>query len=50
MESKYFISHIFEIKLFHYKDMADLHYKLLDILSLICCNGDYDCFCNKCQG
>ena len=43
MESKYFNSHVFEIKLYHYKDIADLHYKLLKILLLICYNRDY-CF------
>ena len=50
MESKYFNSHVFEIKLYHYKDMADLYYKLLNILSLICYNSDYYYFCNKYQG
>lgn len=30
--------------------MADLHYKLLNILTLICYNSDYYCFCNKYQG
>ena len=30
--------------------MADLHYKLLNILSLICYNSDYYCFCVKYQG
>ena len=50
MESKYFNSHVFEIKLYHYKDMADLYYKLLNILSLICYNSDYYYFCNKDQG
>ena len=49
MESKYCHSHVFEIKLYHYNDMADLHYKLLKILSLICYNSDYYCFCNKYQ-
>ena len=41
---------VFEIKEYHYKDMADLQYKLLNILSLICYNSDYYCFCNKYQG
>ena len=50
MESRYFNSQAFEIKLYHYKDMADLHYKLLNIISLICYNSDYYCFCNKYQG
>ena len=50
MESKYFNFHVFEIKLYHYKDMADLHYKLLNIFSLICYNSDYCCFCDKYQG
>ena len=50
MESKYFNSHVFEIKLHHYKDMADLHCELLNILSLICYNSDYYCFCEKSQG
>ena len=27
--------------------MADLHYKLLSILSLICYKSDYYCFCDK---
>ena len=43
MESKYFNSHVFEIKLYHYKELADLHYKLSKILLLICYNSDY-CF------
>ena len=43
MESKYFNSHVIEIKLYHYKDIADLHYKRLNILLLICYNSDY-CF------
>ena len=30
--------------------MADVHYELLNILSLICYNSDYYCFCNKYQG
>ena len=50
MESKNFNSHVFEIKLYHYKDIADLHFKLLNILLLICYNSDYYCFCNKYQG
>ena len=50
MESKHFDSHDLEIKLYHYKDIADLHYKLLSIFSLICYNSNYYCFCNKCQG
>ena len=50
MESKYFNSHVFEIKLYHYRDIADRHYKLLNILSLIFDNSDYYCFCDKYQG
>ena len=38
------------IKLYHYRDMADLHYKLLNILSLICYHSDYYNFCNRYQG
>ena len=50
MESKHFDSHDFEIRLYHYKDIADLRYKLLNIFSLICYNSNYYCFCNKCHG
>ena len=50
MEWKYFNSHVFEINLHHYKNMADLHYKLLNITLLICYNSNYYCFCNKSQG
>ena len=50
MESKYFSSHVFEIKLYHNKDVADLYYELLNIVLLICYNIDYYCFCDKYQG
>ena len=50
MESKYFSSHVFEIKLYHNKDVADLYYELLNIILLICYNSDYYCFCDKYQG
>ena len=39
-----------KIKLYHYKDIVELHYKFLNILSLICYNSDYYCFCDKYQG
>ena len=50
MESKYFNSFVFEIKLLHYKDIVDLQYKLLNILLVICYNNDYYSFCNKYHG
>lgn len=47
MESKYSNSFTFKIELHHYKDIVNLHYKLLNILLLICYNdSDYYCFCN----
>ena len=49
MESKYLNSRVLEIKLFYYKDIADLHYKILDSFLLICYNSDYYCICDKCQ-
>ena len=52
MGTKYFNSFVLEIKLYHYKGIVDLHYKLLNILSLICYNSDSDyyCLCNKYHG
>ena len=47
MERAYDSKHIFEFKLYFYKDVVDLHYKLLNILSLICYNSYYYCFCSK---
>ena len=51
MESAYVSKYIFEFKLQFYKDVVDLHYKLLNILSLICFDtGNYYCFCTKYKG
>ena len=52
METKYFSSFVLAIKLYHYKGVVDLHYKLLNILSLICYNSDSDyyCLCDKYHG
>ena len=50
MESRYFNIFVFEIRLYHYEDIVNLHYNHLNILSLICYNSDYDCFCNKFHG
>lgn len=47
MESKYDLKHIFEFKLHFYKDIVDLHYELLNTLSLIIYKGYYYCFCLK---
>ena len=39
MEKAYDSKHNFEFKLHFYKNVADFHYKLLNILSLICYSG-----------
>ena len=49
MESKYLNYHVPKIKLFYYKDIAELHYKILNIFLLLCYNSDYYCFCDKYQ-
>ena len=42
---------IFKKDLYHFENMEDLYYKLMNILSLICFQtGDYYCFCNQSSG
>ena len=50
MEATYPNLQTFEKKLYGYKLIEDLHYKLLNIMQLIIHNGWFYCFCNKYQG
>ena len=50
MEATYPNLQTFEKKLYGYKSIEDLHYKLLNIMQLIIHNGWFYCFCNKYQG
>lgn len=50
MEATYPNLQTFEKKLYHYENMEELHYILLNIMLLIIHNGWFYCFCNKYQG
>lgn len=50
MESTYLNFCIFEKELYKFKDIEELYYKLFDILSLICFNNGFFCFCDRYQG
>ena len=51
MESTYQNFSVFQKKLYEYRDIKDLYYKLFLILSLICFNnGFFNCFCNRYEG
>ena len=50
MERAYESKHIFELKLHFYKDLVNLHYERLNILSLFCYYGYHYCFCSKYNG
>ena len=50
MERAYESKHIFGLKLHFYKDVVDLHYERLNILSLFCYYGNHYCFCSKYKG
>ena len=51
MKRVYHSKHIFEFKLQFYKDVVDLHDKLLNIFSLICySSGYYYCLYSKYEG
>ena len=51
MEGSYCNFSKFEKALYHFKNEKDLHYKLLNILSLNCYQTiGYYCFCDRFQG
>lgn len=50
MEATYPNLRTFEKNLYHYENIKELQYKLLNIMLLILHNGWFCCFCNKFQG